>query len=109
MQQAEINANSMMIFREWFSFHLASKHCIPSITLTLDGTGFDGSLDLSVHLYLDTTNLGETHTVISSEARAALGIGEAIVTIAALKPGIAWGLSTLPTCKESLECLLYPT
>src|SRR5215472_7031706 len=69
--------------------HFTGKDDIPGITLTFDGTGFDGSFQLPMQLDFDRANLGETNTAIMGERKTTLRIGEAVIAAFALKTWVA--------------------
>src|SRR5205823_3955618 len=74
----------------------------PLVTLSLDGTRFDFALDLSMELDLDVTNFGEVQSV-PNDLIATLGIGEAMIAVAALEAGIARGFAILKTTEEGIK------
>jgi hypothetical protein len=72
----------------------------------LDGAGLGSPFELPVEFELDAPDLGEADTLIMREREATrLWIGEAIIAVASLKPGIARVLPTFDPTKERLECL----
>src|SRR6266849_2864147 len=108
VKQSQIDTNGLMIFWQRFSLSLTGKDHIPALTLTLDRTGFDRACDLPMELDLDRANLRETHPIISSERVSTLRVGEAIIAIAALKPGIARLLTLLDSAEEVVKRFLHP-
>ena len=59
--------------------------------------------DKAMQRDLDGANLREAQTALVREAVAALGIGERVVAVAALKPGIPWLFPIFDTTKEGIK------
>ena len=73
-----------------------------------DGGGLDGSLDCSMEVDLERADLREADTVILRETVATLRIGETVVAVPALKPGITWLLTVGNSAEEVIKGFLQP-
>src|SRR2546425_3281477 len=86
---------------------LGSENSIPLVSLSFDGTGFDGAFHFTVKLDLDMTYFAEMESLID-DLIATLGVGERIVAVCTLEPRIARRFTIAQPSEEGLHSLLQP-
>src|SRR6266567_3863294 len=72
-----------------------------------DGTGFHNPFEGAVLDHLEMPNLGEGQLPLLIDAKACLGVGEAVVALARLESGVAWNLPQLAASEEGFERFVY--
>src|SRR5437016_1037916 len=84
---------------------LGSENSIPLISLSFDGTGFDGAFHFTVKLDLDMTYFAEMESLLD-DLIATLGVGERIVAVSTLETRIARRFPIPHPSEEGLHSLL---
>jgi hypothetical protein len=107
---SKINAHLTLHYWQWFRlFYLTREDDIPLSCLIFDRGCFDVDLYLTVQLNLDGTDLGDMYTIIMRETIAALGIGEAVVAVPALKSRKSRLFTVFDTAEEVVKGFLQPS
>src|SRR6266516_3744723 len=78
------------------------EHRVPVISLTFDGTGFDGPFHFTMKLNLDMAYLAEMESLLD-ERIATLWIGERVVAVSTFEAWVPWLFPILDTSEEGLH------
>jgi hypothetical protein len=107
--QSDINANLRRMVWQSLWLVLSGEAGIPLARRgSPDGAGLDHPLDRAMIGHLDTADFGEANPFIMRDAKATLGIGDAIVALFAFKTGVSWLFPSFDAAKESFHRQINP-